>query len=204
MDFKNIVISSWHDTLKFIGPVLLLTVVYVLLFLCSFGILGPAISAGYVHSLLRAVRDDRPPEIKDLFSQMRLFLPLLVFGLVALVPIALGFILIIPGMIIAGFITYAAFYLLPLMTDRELGLFDGLQESWRLVTRPPVADHVVLVIIYLAIISIGGYIWFGILITQPLATFIMVNAYQENVADRLDSAERQENPTPDPPRQGPE
>jgi membrane-anchored glycerophosphoryl diester phosphodiesterase (GDPDase) len=135
---------------------------------------------------------------------MRLFLPLLVFGLVALVPIALGFILIIPGMIIAGFITYAAFYLLPLMTDRELGLFDGLQESWRLVTRPPVADHVVLVIIYLAIISIGGYIWFGILITQPLATFIMVNAYQENVADRLDSAERQENPTPDPPRQGPE
>ena len=34
MDFKNLVVSSWHDTLKFIGPVLLLTVVYVIIFLC--------------------------------------------------------------------------------------------------------------------------------------------------------------------------
>ena len=49
--------------------------------------------------------------------------------------------------------------------------------------------------------GVGLQLIFGILITQPLATFIMVNAYQENVADSLGSAERNEKSTPDPPQQ---
>jgi hypothetical protein len=183
MDFKNLVVGSWHLTLNFIGPVLLITFVQVLLMFFSFGILAPVTTAGYVHSLLRAARDGRPPEVKDLFSQLRLFFPLLVFFLVALVPVVIGFfMLVLPGFIIMAFIAYGAFYLLPLMTDRELGLFDGLKESWDMVMQPPVSEHIIIVIIYVAIISLGSYVPFAFLITQPLATFIMVGAYQEKVA----------------------
>ena len=84
-----------------------------------------------------------------------------------------------------------------LMTDKELGLFDALQGSWNAVTRPPVADHIVVVIIYVAIMSLGSSLWFAFLITQPMATFIMIEAYQSRVlGGRV--VEPREEPQPEP------
>jgi len=183
MDFKNLIVTSWNNTLNNIGPLLLVTFVQMLLIIFSMGILAPVTTAGYVQSLLQVVREGRPPEIKDLFSQMRLFFPLFVFFLLAGIAAFIGFtLLILPGFLVVAIIAFAAFYLLPLMTDQRLGLFEALKKSWDMAMEQPVSDHMIVAIIYVAIMSLGSTLPFAFLITQPLATFILVGAYQEKIA----------------------
>jgi len=183
MDFKNLVVTSWQNTLNHIGPILLVTFVQMLLIIFTLGILAPVTTAGYVQSLLQVVREGRPPEIKDLFSQMRLFFPLLLFFLLFTVVAIIGFtMLFLPGFLVIGFVAFAAFYLIPLMTDKRLGLFEALKESWDMAMEKPVSDHIIVAIIYVAIMSLGSSLPFAFLITQPLATFILVGAYQEKIA----------------------
>lgn len=199
MDFKKLVVSAWQQTVSFIGPVLLVTFVQMVLIIISLGILAPVTTAGYVQSLLRAVREERSPEIGDLFSQMRLFLPLLFFFACAAILIFIGFsLLVLPGFVVAAFIAFAAFYMLPLMTDKGYGMIDALKRSWDIATRLPVNDHIVVTIIYVAIVSLGGSLPFAFLITQPLATFILVGAYQERVA-MIDGPTEQSVAKPSPP-----
>jgi len=180
MDFKKLIVQSWNLTLNFIGPILLLTLVQLIVSFISFGILAPVTMAGYVQSLLRVAREGRSPEIGDLFSQMRLFLPLLLFSLLVVVVTFIGFtLLIVPGFIVIGFVVFASFYLVPLMTDQKLGLFDALGASWAQAVRPPISDHLIVAIIYIVIMSLGSSLIFAFLFTQPLATFILVGAYLE-------------------------
>ncbi len=183
MDFKNLVVQSWRNTLDHIGPILLVTFVQMLLIIFTLGILAPVTTAGYVQSLLRVLREGREPEIKDLFSQMRLFFPLFIFFLLFGVAAFIGFsLLFLPGFIVVGFVAFAAFYMIPLMTDQELGLFEALKKSWDMAIEAPVSDHIVVTIIYVGIMSIGSPLPLAFLITQPLATFILVGAYSEKIA----------------------
>ena len=91
MDFKKHFEAAWMNTLKFIGPVLLLTLVQVIVIVLSLGILAPVTTAGYMQSLLQAQREGRPPELRDLFSRMSLFLPLFAFFLLVLIVTMIGF-----------------------------------------------------------------------------------------------------------------
>jgi membrane-anchored glycerophosphoryl diester phosphodiesterase (GDPDase) len=94
----------------------------------------------------------------------------------------IGFLLLLlPGLAVLAFISFAAFYLLPYMVDQKLGLFDALKASWQTAMQEPVSEHIVVVIIYVAITSLGSSLWFAFLITQPMATFIMVEAYNYRV-----------------------
>lgn len=173
---------GWEMTMKFIGPVLLLTVVYFVVSICSLMILAPVVSAGYVQSLLRAMRDGRSPEVKDLFSEMSLFLPLFCFGLLLVVVISLGFLLLIlPGIALSLLSVFACLYLIPLMTDRGLGLFDALKGSWKMATKEPIGDHIIIVVVYSGLLAIGNSLPFAILFAQPLATFIFLSVYEERV-----------------------
>ena len=182
MDFKDLIVRSWQNTLNHIGPLLLITLVQLVLIIITFGILAPVTTAGYVHSLMQVVRDDRKPEVGDLFSQMRLFLPLFVLSILAALVAFIGFsLLILPGFAVLAFIAFAAFYLLPYMVDQKLGLFDALKASWEAALKEPVSEHIIVVIIYVAIMSLGSSLWFAFLITQPMATFIMVEAYNRRV-----------------------
>jgi hypothetical protein len=201
MDFKKLIVSSWQHTIQYIGPILLLTFVQLLVIVFSLGILAPVTTAGYIDSLLRVVREQRPPEVRDLFSQMKLFLPLFGFFLLAAIAAFIGFsLLVLPGFIVVGFVAFAAFYLIPLMIDRGLGLFEALRKSWDMALKAPVTDHLIVTIIYVAIMSLGSSLPFAFLITQPLATFIMVGAYLER--DEQESeiekevAESEEHPAP--------
>ena len=182
MDFKDLIVRSWQNTLKHIGPLLLITLVQLVLIIVTFGIRAPVTTAGYVNSLLQVVRDDRKPEVGDLFSQMRLFLPLFLLSILAAVVAFIGFtLLVLPGFAVLAFIAFAAFYLLPYMVDQKLGLFDALKASWQAAMQEPVSEHIIVVIIYVAIMSLGSSLWFAFLITQPMATFIMVEAYNQRV-----------------------
>ena len=183
MDFKNLIVQSWNYTLRFLGPVLLVTLVQLVLIIVSFGILAPVTTAGYIQSLMLAVREGRQPQVGDLFSQMRLFLPLLIYFILVTMFVALGFmLLVIPGFAVIGFVAFASFYMIPLMTDRKLGLIEALKTSWDHVTRAPVSDHLILAILYVVIMSLGSSLPFAFLLTQPIATFLMIGAYLEKVA----------------------
>jgi len=179
MDFKDLIVSSWQKMVDHIGPVLLITFIQLILIIITFGILAPVTTAGYIYSLMRVVDENRPPELGDLFSQMRLFLPLLVFSGLALLAVGIGFfLLVLPGFAVIAFISFAAFYLLPYMVEEKLGLIEALKASWNLAIKPPLSDQVIVVIIYIAIMSLGSSLPFAFLVTQPMATFIMVLAYR--------------------------
>lgn len=182
MDLQKHLERGWKNFIQFIGPALLITFVQIVVTIFSLGILAPVTSAGYVHSLLLAQREGRTPEVKDLFSHMSLFLPLLLFGLVAFVVVVVGFsLLVLPGFAVMLFLAFACLYLLPLMTDEKMGLMSALRESWNMAVMDPIGDHIIITIVYVAIISIGGSLPFVILLAQPLATFIILSFYRERL-----------------------
>ncbi len=186
MDFKKLIVQSWNHTLNFIGPVLLVTLVQLLVIIISLGILAPVTTAGYVQSLLLAVREGRQPQVGDLFSEMRLFLPLFLFFLLVTVVAVIGFtLLVLPGFAVIGFVAFASFYLIPLMTDQKMGLFDALKMSWDQAVKPPLSDHLVVAILYVVIMSLGSSLPFAFLLTQPMATFLMVGAYLKRVVPEI-------------------
>lgn len=194
MDFKVHLETAWQNTLQFIVPVILLTLVQVVVSVFTLGILLPVTMAGYMQSLLLALRDGREPKVGDLFSEMRLFLPLFIFGLLAMLAVSLGFaLLIFPGFLVTGFIVFATLYVVPLMTDQKMGLIEATKGSWEMAMRKPLADQVILMILYLALVSVGGSIAVAVLVTQPLATFLVLSVYEERLEGKQDAA------TPPPP-----
>ena len=200
MDLKKHLEIGWQNTLKFIGPVILLTFIQVLVAIASLGIMAPVTTAGYMKSLLLAAREGRTPDVKDLFSEMSLFLPLLGFAFVLIVIIGIGFMfLILPGFLLMLLIIFASLYMLPLMVDRRLGVFDALKGSWEMANRKPLADQAIIAIIYIAILSIGGSIPFAILVAQPLATFVILSVYEERMDASQGTAKVQSTPPPPPP-----
>lgn len=180
MEFKEHLKTAWETTLQFVVPVILLTLVQMLVITFTLGILAPVTTAGYIHSLLRAMREGREPRVGDLFSEMRLFLPLFVYGLLVVILTSLGFfLLVLPGILVAAFIVFATIYMIPLMIDRDMGLIEAIKESWNMAVQKPLGDQMVLMVLYLVILSVGGSIPMAILFAQPLATFLMLAVYEE-------------------------
>ncbi len=195
MDFKKHLENAWNNTLQFIVPVILLTLVQLVVITFSFGIMAPVTTAGYMQSLLLALREGREPKIGDLFSEMRLFLPLFFFGLLAFIVIMLGFaLLILPGFIVAGFIVFATIYMIPLMSDKQMGLMEAIKESWTMATRTPVSNQFIVMVLYMVIVALGGSIAVAVLFTQPLATFFVLSVYEERLNGKQNAT-----PPPTPP-----
>jgi hypothetical protein len=180
MDFKRHIETAWSLTLGNIVSLILITLVLVGVSSITLGILAPVTMAGYVQSLLLLVRNGREPRVQDLFTHMKLFLPLLGFGVSVFVATSLGFMMFfLPGIIIAVAITFACIYMLPLMTDQDMTIIDAIKESYRMGRHGEIVDHVVVVILFMAISMIGGTVFIGVLFTQPLATLFLLSTYEE-------------------------
>lgn len=183
MDFKKHLLLAWNLTLKNIVSLILLTLVMLAVSVITLGILMPVTMAGYMHSLLMLIRTGREPRMQDLFSHMRLFLPLLAFFFAVFIVLMIGFsIFFLPGLIISLAVTFCCIYMIPLMVDRQLNIMDAIRVSYRMALSGNVADHAVLVIIYLGINMIGSSIIFGALFTQPLATLLLLSIYDEKIS----------------------
>ena len=89
--------------------------------------------------------------------------------------------LVLPGFAVMVLLVFACLYLMPLMTDKKMGLLTALQGSWDMAVAQPIMDHAVIAVVYVALISIGGSLPFVIFLAQPLATFIVVSFYQERL-----------------------
>lgn len=180
MDFKKHLEAAWKLTITNIIPLIIMTLVMVVATCLTFGILGPVTMAGYIHAIILLVREGREPKIQDIFSQMRLFIPLLVFGFVSTIAILIGFaLLFLPGLLISLALAFCCMYTLPLMTDKDMGVMDAIKESYRMAIQGQVIDHVVLVVLYLGIIALGSSVFIGFLFTSPLATVLLASVYLE-------------------------
>ena len=182
MNFKYHLETAWNMTLKFIAPLIFMTLVMFLLWFFTIGILAPVTMAGYMHSILLMLRDGREPKIQDLFSQMKLFLPLLGFSILVFIATVIGFmLLVLPGIVISLVISFCCLYMLPFMTDKELGLFEAVKESYTMTTRGVFIDQIVVLILFLGISAAGSAVFIGSLFTQPLATIFLLSVYEEKI-----------------------
>lgn len=182
MDFKQLIEKSFNLTLENIVALILLTLLLLVISFLSFGLLAAVASAGYVQAIIRLTREGREPRMQDIFSHMHLFLPLLGFSIVTAVAVLIGYaLLVLPGIILAGLITYACLYMLPLMTDKQMPLIDAVQESWRMTTTGNLADNIIIAVIFIGVVTIGGSTLIGTLLTQPLATVFLAIVYEEKL-----------------------
>ena len=182
MDFRSHFETAWKITINHIVPLLLMTLAMIVVSILSIGILAPVTLAGYMQSILLLVSEDREPKVQDIFSQMRLFLPLLGFGSVVVIITCIGMMLLfLPGVIFAVAVSFFCIYMIPLMTDKEMGLTDAVKESYRMVRNEKLTDHLSVFLIFVGISAVGSFIFIGSLFTQPLATVFLMSIYNELV-----------------------
>jgi hypothetical protein len=178
MDFKYHLETAWKLTLQYIAPLIFMTLAMIVISFITLGILGPVVMAGYMHSILLLIREEREPKVQDIFSHMRLFFPLLLFGIIVFIITLIGIMLLfLPGVLFVLAISYCCIYMLPLMTDKNLGLVDAIKESFSMVTKEQIVDHVVVFILFVGISAIGSSVFIGSLFTQPLATLFLMSVY---------------------------
>jgi len=207
MDYKGLLEQTWKIFTDFLPALLINTVGLIGISIVTMGILAPVATAGYTQSLLLAVRDNRKPEIGDLFSQMRLFLPLLGFGILVFIALMVGFtMLVLPGIIMVLALAFFCLYMLPLMTDQEMGLIDAIKESSRMAMEDPIAENFVVVALFIGITAVGQSFVIGTLFTQPFATLFILLVYElktgKEVAKPSSPPPTPATPPPPPPEQG--
>lgn len=182
MDFQKHLETAWRLTIKYIVPLILMTLVMYFVGILTLGILAPVLLAGYMHSILLLVRDGREPKMQDVFSRMHLFLPLLAFGLAVFLGSTIGFLLLVlPGVVFLLAVTFFCIYMLPLMTDKKMGLIDAIKKSASMSLQEPIAENIVVVLLYAGICFIGNSFFIGSLFTQPFATIFLLSVYEEKM-----------------------
>ncbi len=195
MDFKAHLENAWHLTLRYVVSLIILTLAADAITFISFGILGPVIWAGYFQAIIYLVRNSREPRIQDLFSEMGLFIPLLVFGIIVVIVLLIGFsMLFLPGIVMACAISFGCLYMIPLMTDKNYGLMDAIKKSFKIVTGDKMVEHIVVTILFIGISTIGGSVAIGWLFTQPFASVFLALVYEEAVNGVLPPGAGQKRP----------
>lgn len=182
MDFKKHLEAAWNLTLKYIAPLIFMTLVMFIVSFFTLGILFPVTLAGFTYSILMLVKEGREPKIQDIFSQMKLFLPLLGFTIVIIILSSIGFMLFfLPGIAFMLAVSFFCIYMIPLMVDQGMGLIDAIKRSYAMALEGEVVDHIVVVLIFIGVTAIGNSIFIGTLFTQPFAMIFLISIYQEKL-----------------------
>jgi uncharacterized membrane protein len=182
MDIKHHLEAAWNITLNHFVSLILISVVMMGVSILTVGIMAPVTMAGYMQSLLELIRSGREPKVQDLFSHMKMFLPMLGFGIVVFAIIFLSFMaFFLPGIIVTAAVVFCCLYMMPLMTDRNLGIFAAIKESIVMSRRVELTDHLAVVIIFLAIYMIGRLAFIGMLFTMPLSMLFLLSTYEERI-----------------------
>jgi len=179
MNFVKMIEATWDQSKDHIVPLLINSLVLVVVSTVTLGILAPVCLAGYCGSILKMVRFGREPKAADIFSEMRLFFPLLIFTIVVGVATFLGYsLLVLPGIVISVGILYVCLYMIPLMVDKNIGIVDALGESWSMSKKGKIIDHIIVIVIIMGLQAIGSSFIVGAFVTTPLSTVFLMNAYE--------------------------
>ena len=158
----------------FVGFTLVGGLIAVLLAVTIIGLLfvTPLMAGFFIVPLL--MLKGRKPEFGNFFDGFSKLGGYILLGLVMGIFVLLGYIfLIIPGI----YLTVAYTWALTLMADRDLGFWDAMKTSMRVVNRN-FWETLLLVLVVGIISSAGGIVLFGTLITLPLSYCILVAAYR--------------------------
>jgi hypothetical protein len=170
IDLGSVFKHGWGLFIKDVVHLLVGTVVATLLSIVSIGILAGPLFAGLYQMVLARVKDGKEPRWDDVFGGLDRFWAYLGAALFLVVVIGLAWITIVGG-ILLGTIWL---YVFPLMVDKRMGLGEALGASYRLVRENGFWEHLVLVVLFAIIGSIGGP---AFLVTLPLTIAATVAAY---------------------------
>jgi hypothetical protein len=171
LDIGAALTNAWHFFVKDIGPLIVGTLIAGLLSIVTLGILAGPLFAGVYSMVIGRVRDGRPAEVGDVFSQMDRFWSFAGGMLFLVVVTGLAWITIIGGVLLSTI----WLYVLPLMVDRRMGFWEALGASKDLVMKAGFWEHLALVVIGAVILAVvdGPFT----LLSMPFVTAGTVAAY---------------------------
>jgi hypothetical protein len=175
MDIGKVFERGWKLFVKDVAPYVIGALILAALSVVTIGILYGPLSAGLYVMAVRRVRQNRTAEIGDVFWGLSHFWRFFGAALLLLILIGIGFVfLIIPGLLLATI----WIYVFPVMVDRDMGVFDAMAESRRLVRENGFGQHFVMMLLLIAL-SIAGSIAGGLghLLTLPLSFTIITAMY---------------------------
>jgi len=171
IDIGHVFKGAGRVFLDDVVPLLLATLLAALLSIVTVGILAGPLFAGLCNMMIGRVRDDKQPEVGDVFSCMDRFWSFLGAALVLVVTIGLASTTIVGGILLGAI----WLYVFPLMVDRRIGLWEAMRTSKDMVVRAGFWEHVVLVILLAAVNALGrGPL---ALLTIPFTVALTVVAY---------------------------
>ena len=170
---------------------LLAVILFDVLMLCSMFVLAGPMIGGMVLLCLNAMRDpEHRVRLGDLFGAFDRFGPLVGFFFLTIIPLLLGYaLLIFPGVFLSAMWLLAPY----LMVERNLGVIDSLRTSWRIVLARGFWINAAAAFVIFAL-TVGPMLfpYVGVLIAwfvAPLAWLINTSAYIQEVKEHDDLAE---------------
>lgn len=140
-------------------------------------ILLPIFLAGYYFVAFQIARN-RPIEFSDFFKGFGKFLPIFLTSLVSGLLTGLGFLLLVlPGIYLA--VAYA--FSQPFVIDKNLGFWDAMETSRKLITKKWFSFLGLLLALFLLNLAGTLLIGIGLLVTIPLTYCIIAAAYEDIV-----------------------
>ena len=171
IDFGYVLKKAGSAFIDDIVTLVLAALIACVLSVITLGVLAGPLYAGLCSMVITRVRDGKRPAIGDVFSCMDRFWTFLGASIVLLVTIGLAFVTVIGGILLLTI----WMYVIPIMVDRRVGLFEAMGASKDLVLRVGFWQHIVLVILLVAIDAVGrGPL---ALLTAPFSVAVVLVAY---------------------------
>lgn len=170
IDLGSVFKHGWRLFIKDVVALLIATVVATLLSIVTIGILAGPLYAGLYQMVLARVKEGKELHWDDVFAGLDRFWAYLGAALFLVIVIGLAWITVVGG-ILLGTIWL---YVFPLMVDKRMGLGEALGASYRLVRDNGFVEHLVLVVLFAVLSSIGGP---AFLVTVPFTIAAIVAAY---------------------------
>lgn len=171
IDFGYVLRKAGSAFIDDIVTLVLAALIACVLSVITLGVLAGPLYAGLCSMVITRVRDGRRPAIGDVFSCMDRFWTFLGASIVLLLTIGLAFITVIGGILLLTI----WMYVIPIMVDRRVGLFQAMSASKDVVMRGGFWQHLVLVILLFAIDAVGrGPL---ALLTAPFSVAVVLVAY---------------------------
>jgi hypothetical protein len=171
IDFGYVLKKAGSVFIDDVVPLVLATLIAIVLSIVTLGVLVGPLYAGLCNMIISRVRDGKRPEVGDVFSCMDRFWSFLGASIVLLLTIGLASITVIGGILLATI----WMYVIPVMVDRRMGVFEAMSASKDVVVRGGFWQHLVLVILLFAIGAIGhGPL---ALLTIPFSVAVVLVAY---------------------------
>jgi len=143
--------GGWSIFTADIVPLLVGGLIAGILSIVTLGILAGPLVAGLYSMIMGRIRDGRRAQIGDVFSCMDRFWSFFAAALVLVVLIGLASLTIVGGVLLATI----WMYVIPLMVDRKLDLYDAMAASYHLVVDNGFWEHLALAIVLIALNAVA-------------------------------------------------